>query len=586
MKLKNLIFISATVSVALLLFSIFSNAPKTTIKIAKPDQCISCHSSMSDIDHAHPKEIFGCAVCHGGNRWATNKKAAHGGIVLNPASLEHASIFCVKCHKDIVKRVSKSMMQSQSGILNVLKYQWGENSDLNSTIGIDELKKEVKSSLATDHFRKLCAACHINQSEKIFKNKKIARGGGCSDCHRVSKTNKNHHAVFTSRIPTKNCLKCHNRSNRIGLSYEGVFESAGYGTPYKHGDFSHKMSDGKRFYYKLPDDIHHKLANMSCIDCHTQKGVMGDGKKHHHMEEAEDIKCKDCHKPKFKKANTLAETLADTNEKIEIKSPIAYTKKFKSPLYNVQKDKNRTVFYRKADGKRFNLEKMSDKPYHTLAIHKRLDCSACHSSWMPSCYGCHEVYFENGKQYDWIKHKSTKGQWQELRSFLRFESPSLGIGYNKKIMPFAPGCQVIGTLFKSKKIEKFHSLAMAGWDPHTTQKKSRACVDCHFNPASLGLGRGNLDIKEGNITFTPIYDSIQSGMPFSYPIDAFVSVKGKQFQSTSRKEARSFNRAELDKIVGAYKCIICHNSYNDKIYKDFNQSKKLFYSGKTSCLKQ
>jgi len=599
MKYKNIILILAVVGIVAFIASIFSNAPKTHIKITKPDQCMSCHSSMSDIDHAHPKEIFGCAVCHGGNRWATNKKAAHRGIVLNPARLEHASIFCVKCHKDIVKRVSKSMMQSQSGILNVLKYQWGENSDLNSTIGIDELKKEVKSSLATDHFRKLCAACHINQSEKIFKNKKIARGGGCSDCHRVSKTNKNHHAVFTSRIPTKNCLKCHNRSNRIGLSYEGVFESAGYGTPYKHGDFSHKMSDGKRFYYKLPDDIHHKLANMSCIDCHTQKGVMGDGKKHHHMEEAEDIKCKDCHKPKFKKANTLAETLADTNEKIEIKSPIAYTKKFKSPLYNVQKDKNQTVFYRKADGKRFNLEKMSDKPYHTLAIHKRLDCSACHSSWMPSCYGCHEVYFENGKQYDWIKHKRTKGQWQELRSFLRFESPSLGIGYNKKIMPFAPGCQVIGTLFgvrsllftkKGKKsrpdLYKFHSLAMAGWDPHTTQKKSRTCVDCHFNPASLGLGRGNLDIKEGNITFTPIYNSIQSGMPFSYPIDAFVSVKGKQFQSTSRKEARSFNRAELDKIVGAYKCIICHNSYNDKIYKDFNQSKKLFYSGKTSCLKQ
>ncbi len=586
MKYKNIILVLAVVGIVAFIASIFSNAPKTHIKITKPDQCMSCHSSMSDIDHAHPKEIFGCAVCHGGNRWATNKKDAHRGIVLNPARLEHASIFCVKCHKDIVKRVSKSMMQSQSGILNVLKYQWGENSDLNSTIGIDELKKEVKSSLATDHFRKLCAACHINQSEKIFKNKKIARGGGCSDCHRVSKTNKNHHAVFTSRIPTKNCLKCHNRSNRIGLSYEGVFESAGYGTPYKHGDFSHKMSDGKRFYYKLPDDIHHKMANMSCIDCHTQKGVMGDGKKHHHMEEAEDIKCKDCHKPKFKKANTLAGTLADTNEKIEIKSPIAYTKKFKSPLYNVQKDKNQTVFYRKADGKRFNLEKMSDKPYHTLAIHKRLDCSACHSSWMPSCYGCHEVYFENGKQYDWIKHKRTKGQWQELRSFLRFESPSLGIGYNKKIMPFAPGCQVIGTLFKSKKIEKFHSLAMAGWDPHTTQKKSRTCVDCHFNPASLGLGRGNLDIKEGNITFTPIYNSIQSGMPFSYPIDAFVSVKGKQFQSTSRKEARSFNRAELDKIVGAYKCIICHNSYNDKIYKDFNQSKKLFYSGKTSCLKQ
>ncbi len=585
MKQKTILFILAFFSLALLLVSVFKNAPNNNIKRTKPDQCMSCHSSMSDMDHAHPKEIFGCAVCHGGNAWATDKESAHRGIVLNPARLEHAAIFCVKCHKDILKRVKKSMMNSQSGILNVLKYQWGESKELNSTTGIQDIRGDKNISLAQNHFRKLCAACHINQDEKVFKNQKIARGGGCSDCHRITKTKGEHHATYSTRIPNKNCLKCHNRSNRIGLSYEGIFESEGYGTPYKHGDFTHKMSDGRRFYYKLPDDIHHKKG-MNCIDCHTEKGVMGDGKKHYHMEEAEDVKCKDCHKPNFKKANTLAKTLAETNEKVPYPKTVAYTQKFDSPLYNLQKEGNTTSFYTKLDGKRLALTEMSDKPYHTLAIHKRLDCSACHSSWAPSCYGCHEVYFQNGKQFDWVERRSTKGQWQELRSFLRFESPSLGIGYNKKIMPFAPGCQVIGTVFgvKSDPIH-FHSMAMAGWDPHTTQKSSRTCEDCHFNPATLGLGRGNLDIKDGNITFTPIYNSTKSGMPFSYPIDAFVSVEGKQFQSTSRKEARSFNRKELNKIVKAYRCIICHNSYDDKIYVDFNKSKKLFYSGKTPCLK-
>ena len=287
------------------------------------------------------------------------------------------------------------------------------------------------------------------------------------------------------------------------------------------------------------------------------------------------------------------------NSKIPEPNIIAYSKKKNSPLYNVQKDTktNKTIFYRKKDGKAFNLTTMSDKAYHNLDIHKRLDCTACHSSWMPSCYGCHEVYFEDGKQFDWVEKKMTKGQWQEFRSFLRFESPSLGIGYNKKIMPFAPGCQVIGTIYgvksllstkKSKKSrpdpKKFHSMAMAGWDPHTTQKKSRTCVDCHFNPATLGLGRGNFDIKDDKILFTPFYNSKKSGMPFDYPIDGFVSVKGKQFQSTSRKEARGFNKKELNKIVEAYKCIICHDSYDDKIYKKFEESKRLFYSGETECL--
>ncbi len=577
----------AYISPFLLIFVTFFYYPKGKggIKKESADQCVVCHKDMSSMDDAHQVEIFGCAVCHGGNRWATNKEDAHRFMVKNPARLEHASIFCSKCHKEIVKRVSKSLMNTQSGILNVLKYQWKESNSLNSTVGIEDIKKSKKSSLAEDHFRKMCAACHVDQDEKVFDKGMVKRGGGCSDCHRVSKGSGNKHAKFTTKIPTKNCLKCHNRSNRIGLSYIGVYESEGYGTPYKNGNFSHRMSDGRRFYYKLPADIHHAKAGLDCIDCHTEKGVMGDGKKHKHMEEAEDIKCKDCHKAKFKKIDALGKKLLYLNGNIAESNMIAYTKKFSTPLYNIQKDSNTTLFYRKRDGKKFNLKQMKDKPYHSLSIHKRLDCSACHSQWMPSCYGCHEVYIKNGKQFDWVSKRVTKGQWQEFRSFLRWEHPSLGIGYNGKIMPFAPGCQVIGTIFKDKKVEKFHSMAMAGWDPHTTQLKSRSCEDCHFNPASLGLGRGHLDIKNGKIVFEPIYDSNASGMPFSYPIDAFVSEEGKQFQSTSRKRARSFNKSELYKIVEAYKCIMCHNSYNDKIYKDFNRSKELFYSGKTKCLK-
>lgn len=580
------------ISLVIISISLYKNIQKPIIKPSKPDQCMSCHVQTTNMDTAHPNEIFGCFKCHGGNKYATNKKEAHLGMVLNPSRLEHAHRFCGECHTDIVKRISGSMMNTQNGILSVLKFQWGESSTPLGDTSIDDIrgKDENNISLAENHFRKACASCHVNQDESVFDDQNHSKGGGCADCHRIGKKSKldninieYNHPTFSTKIPSSNCLKCHNRSNRIGLSYFGKFESEGYGTPYKNGEFTHKL-DNTRFYYELPSDIHHSSAKMDCIDCHTEKGVMGDGKKHHHMEDAEDIKCDDCHNPKFKKADSLAVTLSDLNGDIPEPKNIAYSKKKDSPLYNVQKTLNNTIFYRKKDGKAFDIPLKSNKPYHSADIHKRLDCSSCHSSWMPSCYGCHEVYFEDGKQFDWVEKKMTKGQWQEFRSFLRFESPSLGIGYNKKIMPFAPGCQVIGTVFKDKKIENFHSMAMAGWDPHTTQKDVRKCVDCHFNPATLGLGHGNLDIKDKNITFKPFYNSQKSGMPFSYPIDGFVSVEGKQFQSTSRKEARGFNKKELTKIVEAYKCIICHDKYEDKIYKDFDKSKKLFYDGKTKCL--
>jgi hypothetical protein len=546
---------------------------------------VTCHTDTHTIDRYHPVETFGCASCHGGDPKTIDKTAAHRGIVRNPARLEHARIFCVKCHADIVNRLSRSLMQTQSGILNVLKYQWGESKDLNTTRGVQDVRRDRNTtSIAEDHFAKACAACHVNQDETLFDNPATVRGGGCSDCHRLTKTVGNRHAQYTTRIPTANCLKCHNRSNRIGLSYQGIFESEGYGTPYKQGKLSHLLPDG-RAYYRLPDDVHHRDANLSCIDCHTEKGVMGDGRTHRHMEQAEDVKCRDCHRPKLSVPDGLGKLLAHLNGHVPKPKKIAYTARKHAPLYHVQEANNTVTLYRKQDGRAFALPRMSDASYHTSPVHQRLDCSACHASWSPSCYGCHEVHFDKGKQFDWIKKKFTRGQWQEYRSFLRFESPSLGIGYNGKVMPFAPGCQVIGTMFTDKKVKQFHSMAMAGWDPHTTQKESRTCVDCHFNPASLGLGRGNLDYREGNITFTPFFDSNRSGIPFGYPIDAFVSTEGKPFQSTSRKKARSFNRTELHRIVDAYRCILCHDRYDDPIYRDFNRSKKRFKGRETPCVR-
>jgi len=561
------------------------------------ESCLNCHSNTTSMDNFHDIKTMGCASCHGGNKNSTIKEQAHKNMVLNPARLEHAKIFCSKCHKDIVKRVSNSIMNTQSGILDVLKFQFKETKTIKQSSGINSLKDKLvsKQTLAENHFSKLCAACHINQKEDIFKQY-TPRGGGCSDCHRVNKSKiiKNDslkiiHAKFTTKIPSQNCLKCHNRSNRIGLSYFGKFESEGYGTPYIHGKLSHKL-DKSRSYYDLPADVHHQKGGLDCIDCHSEVGVMGDGKKHLHMEDALDISCKDCHKPIFKKSVNYpkASLLNALNGNFALAKEIAVTAKKGTPLYNVAKDKNSTVIYRKRDGKKFIINKLSNNPYHTQAMHKRLDCTACHSKWIPSCYGCHEVYFKDGKQYDWIKHKKTKGAWMELRSYLRYESPTLAIGYNKKIMPTAPGCQVLMNIYDNNGTfsKPYHSFAYATWDPHTTSKEARGCIDCHFNPLSIGLGNGVLKFKQNQLEFMPFYDSNASGLGLSFPIDSLVDKNGTQFQTFSRDNARGFNQKEVKRVVNAYKCIICHGKYDDNIYKDFNRSKKLFYNKKTPCSKE
>ena len=395
------------------------------------------------------------------------------------------------------------------------------------------------------------------------------------------------HPKFTTRIKNQTCLKCHNRSNRIGLSYIGEFESEGY-NHFSKGKVDNKI-DIHRSFYKLPADIHHSSGKLACIDCHTEVGVMGDGKEHLHMEGAVDISCIDCHNPKFVDANSqpLAIKLALINGKVPLpKDKVAVTKRKNTPLYNLQKIDNSVKFFRKSDGKEINLPLLK-KPYHSHSFHKRLDCSACHSQWIPSCYGCHEIYFKSGKQFDWIKHKATNGQWLELRSFLRYEDNTLAIGYNGKIMPSAPGCQVIMNIYdKNGTYEhKFDSLAYGAWSPHTVGK-SKKCKSCHNSSSALGLGQGIFKNTKEGLKFTPYFNSIKSGFDFNFNIDSLVDINGTQNQSFSREKARAFNKKEINKITNAYKCIICHNKWNDKIYKDFNKSKEMFYNKKTKCAKE
>ncbi|NLK67222.1 MAG: hypothetical protein GX282_07100 [Campylobacteraceae bacterium] len=590
MRISTLYRVLASISfLFIILFILYNELSQTELANKKPvESCLECHAGYGSLSNSHPVEIFGCVSCHGGNPLESNETLAHENMVVNPSYLHHAQIFCKECHETELLRVSQSIMQTQKGIRDVMHEQWVEKSTTN-------LSKDKMIEITNSHVDKGCASCHINQSESSFFDPAMKKGGGCANCHRAEDNgldtiglregNRTTHSTFTTNIKSDTCLKCHNRSNRIGLSYFGKFESEGYGTPFKDGNLSNRI-DKIRFFYELPADYHHTNLGLECIDCHTTMGIMGDGFRHGHMEDAVDISCVDCHDPEFKKADELAIKLTDLNGFIPHSDEVAYTRRKNAPLYNLKKNDDNESFrlYRKKDGRFVDFFKMSDEPYHSGEIHANLDCSACHAQWVPSCYGCHEVYFDKGTQFDWVKDEMTQGSWLELRSFLRYEDMSLGVGYNGKVMPFAPGCQVIATIFEDDEVANFHAMAMAGWEPHTTGK-SKECAECHFNPATLGFGRGLLDYKDGVLNFTPYYDSVKSGQPFSYPIDAFVSPSGEQFQTTSRDLARAFNKDEIYKITDAYKCIICHRNWDDKIYLDYNASKEKFELGLTPCLK-
>jgi hypothetical protein len=531
------------------------------------DMCLNCHKDEK-LDPAHDSAVIGCAVCHLGNPLAVTEEEAHKGMVLNPGDLRHVEKTCSVegCHPGDVHKVKNSLMATNRGILGTLLYYWGESDSQDTDLTVEELLKSDETSLALDYFRKLCATCHLwKQKNDLpgvaeFFNQK---GGGCSACHysvpgeagMVTVTvaddsgeelppKKKLHPLITAKVQTANCVRCHNRSGRIGLSYMGLFESEGYGTPYEKGGLNSRQLPGARFYLEIADDVHHSKG-MECIDCHTRNEIMGDGTSYAHYEDQLEISCIMCHSdnPGKTRKNEL--------------------------LTNVVKQDGNWNLVGKVDEKIRPL-KGPKKGVCDFSAHKRVTCEACHSTWVAQCYGCHAKRDASQTHLDKLSLKETAGWWEEGRSYIRYEKPMLGV-WGDEVVIVTPGCQDIVTVVDANgDIEKsFNRFTMAAINPHTTQAKGRSCVDCHASTKVLGLGEGTLFEKDGKMMFEAIDQGVETDAGMTVPFDGYVTLDGEPLQHSSRPDLRPFNGKELKAILRVGECAGCHDSYGDKIWQEY-----------------
>ncbi len=533
------------------------------------EMCLNCHKTEK-LDGAHDRKVVGCSPCHLGDPLAIDKKKAHAGMVLNPGDLRVAEKTCgvEGCHPVDINKVKNSLMATNRGILSTLLYYWGEADTQDGDFSVEKLLKSGETSLALDYFRKLCATCHLwKQKNDLpgapqFFNEK---GGGCSACHYImpegekgetvtsfdegadspEKAAKKPHPQIIKRVPEENCIRCHNRSGRIGLSYTGLFEAEGYGTPYEQGHLSSKKLPGDRFYLEIAEDIHHKKG-MHCIDCHTRNEIMGDGHNYAHYEEQLEISCETCH------STTPGITRKDNK------------------IDNIERKGEKFVLTGKVDD---SLHPLNPPNPETCGYpgHKRLTCEACHSTWVPQCYGCHAKRDKRETHLDKLTLKETKGWWEEGRSYIRYEKPMLGV-WEDEIVIVTPGCQDVVTLIDEKgEVEDgFNRFTMAAINPHTTQAKGRACEDCHASPKTVGLGSGTVSKKDGKWSFTGIEQGVDTAYGKTVPFDAFVTIDGQQLQHGSRDNLRAFNGQELRRILRVGLCLECHKEYADPAYRDYD----------------
>ena len=557
--------------------------------------CLACHAQVDDPGPAHPVAALGCSPCHGGDPHSRDKRRAHQGLVDNPGDLRVVDTTCGRdgCHVSQAARVRTSVMTTNAGILAALARLWG----VRATDAADRVKVVSETAAyqpGQDYYAKLCATCHFRRRRDLQGGEPGLRGGGCSGCHVVRPAGERDEALtrlehprLSMRVPTRNCVRCHNRSARIGLTYQGLLEDDGYGTPHVRGGPGDRRLSGGRHYLHIPADVHF-LAGMACIDCHTGREVMGDGTAHRSLKEQLEIACADCHEPRFDGQGALpgeAARLARLNTAVPpLEAASAARSATGSPLYALRLVRaprgagpGKAVLYRKLDGEPLEMDwYATPRAHHALPGHERLGCQSCHSPVMPQCYGCHVEQRGDAAQRDNILGAETPGRWIESRSFTRFESPPLGIAHGGSIAPFSP-CQVVVSAYDAAGSYDGEASVgralMSSFDPHSTRLRSRTCLDCHLDSKALGLGAGRL-VRDPGPSVRHTYDAAASGLGWSMAPEQLTGLDGRLAQSFARSGDRPLRPDELRAVLGVAPCLPCHGSYDDSLWAAYARGRQ------------
>lgn len=562
------------------------------VQMPSDESCIQCHGNTKGYSKYHNPDNIGCTSCHLGNATTMNKEASHEGMVLIPGNLADAEQTCGKCHPNELKKIQNSLMTTNSGLVAVDKFIFGEADSPDYHYHI----QDIQFSPSEKHIRDLCANCHLGAEKKEFGPiTQLSRGGGCNACHlNYDENSKSDLARYLNsdkkEIPTyhpatnifvgnEHCFGCHSRSSRISTNYEGwqetlldetdVLDKAGY-----------KTIEDKRVYKYIQEDVHH-TKGMLCIDCHSSHEVMGDGKLYTHEEQAVKLQCSDCH---FKeKPNTIPYDSLDLESMLvfshrgyqHFDKPILAVEKEGHPLVNTFVDSLGNAFLiGKKDGKLHPLNPQPDICKRD-EVHQDMACSTCHSAWTSRCIGCHNQYDPEVTQaYDLLDKRYVKGQWKEYVAEFSSSLPALGVRESseekKHIEPAVPG--MILTIDKGsyadnevRKDVSFHRL-YAPNSPHTTISQARDCKSCHNTPDAIGYGKGKLtfDVETAKWHFIPEYalneyDALpeDAWIPFLKPVhDSIIN--------STRTDFRPFTEEEQKKILLIGACLQCHNS-QDKV---------------------
>ena len=445
------------------------------------------------------------------------------------------------CHQEIIDTVIRNQMATFSGELGVARYRAGaqatgggvkairdvrdEDYDRSepATIGSLQAMEEPRiTSGETEigpfqdlYLTKACMRCHLWS----FGDNKFPgdfRSSGCTACHMVyandglsqstdparrgaSPAHPLKHEL-TSAIPSEQCMHCHYRGGRIGPSFMGYREGggAGFNPPNfdslgqaLHGhdaDFYIVDEEVDNDFDETPPDVHFE-AGMHCIDCHTPRDVHGDGRLYADTENAVEVECEDCHGT--------------------AQSEATFVTRRGTRLTHLERDDQGNVWLTgKLSGKRHAVTQIAKSiagADHASRLFQemgraedgfshldRMECYACHSAWIPTCFGCHVEVDMSKVQRSLVGGRTTPGSVVGGRRWVETDVLIFMLNTEGRIAPSMPAERMFFTAINGVGETVIDKQVRRGPDgspgnghrafpPHTVRRETpfMACRMCH-----------------------------------------------------------------------------------------------------------
>ena len=343
----------------------------------------------------------------------------------------------------------------------------------------------------------------------------------------------------------------------------------------------------------------HTARGLDCIDCHTQRDIMGDGNLYSKQHQAVEIRCETCHGndstyPMISKVTELDDAVIRLSKHYKGKPNsvgdwMAVSKR-KKRMTNVKVQNGKMVTIGKRSGRVYNIPLLRNKQLHFIPQHQsRLECTACHSQSIVECQSCHA-----SMKLGQVELKTSE------RTPIKIQQPYLMIGPRGKVAPMFAQPErhfsmldekgnpilALGSIGQNRgKYQKWHftnpdtssgSNLAYSLNPHSTGTKVRSCESCHLSPETLGLGKGDLKIGANNTgkndSLVPLNRLDEKTQASVFDPQAKVSIRGEVLAGSHQLKARPFNQKEIIRILRVGNCIPCHDRYGDRIYQDIKKS--------------